>query len=134
MRLLFITESQKFFDWLVNGLEDHECIHAKNIEEAAHEMGLSDFDAVFLDPDIHGEVIQSAACARALTKAPLIILAGQAIRADIAALCDGVLYREDMNHGRQLPDAVKTYAEKRRDAHPLDRTTELFNALSHMHA
>jgi len=132
MNLLFIEDDSRFFDWLVESLNgDHTCTQAKSIREAERILDGGKFDAVFADlmmpgPDTPESIVSRA---RAACDVPLIILTGREMRADLANICDGFLFKDNLHPHDEIPAAVEFYSRQRESKHPYDKTAQLFNAL-----
>ena len=132
MKLLFIEDDERFFRWLVESPDgDHQCTQARSVREAERFLEDGKYDAVFVDLMMPGgedaEVIVSRA--RAACDVPLIILTGREMRATLANICDGFLFKDNLHPATEIPSAVEFYTSQRAAKHPYDKTAQLYNAL-----
>lgn len=133
MKLLFIESDGRFFEWLKQSLSVHDVDCAANVEAAVDMIAAKKYDACFVDiSGMEERPCITVAKTRTVTNGmPLIILTGKEVRADLVKICDGYMWKSEIaDPAVTIPAAARAADIVHQKASPMDRTTQLFSALS----
>ena len=133
MKLLFIEDSRPFFHWLTAVMPHHECYLATNVEEMLRMFQEHKFDAVFVDLKIPGvDEVKMVSAAKGLADGvPVIILTGEATRADLCRVADMLLFKHMIlsNTERVIEECVEQTRQYIASQPAAEQTNRIFSAI-----
>lgn len=131
MTLLFFEPDDRYYEWLTAAIRGHDCLRAKTTEEIEEIANAMTVDAIFVDLCAVKDVeVLVAKIKLAAQSAPIIILNGRELRADLVKVCDGFISKAALSEpGSEIPNAAAYGINQKSKQHQYDDTAQLMTML-----